>query len=332
MNGRWAGLAMAALVCLSASCSDSGADEKGKAGTAGKARIAFFGFAKANSFSAATFAGVEEYAKAHNAAAEFLDANLDPQAQVRQLQDAVTSKRFQVFVVQANDGAAVVAPLRAAVRAGIKVVVDFTPAGTRYDTAEPQVPGTITLVDVPARNGRTLGELAVQACRSKKIDPCDVAYFEGLKALPLDNARTKAAEDALAGQAGVRLKARIEGGYTQQTGRKAMQDLLQREPGVDVVVGSSQALLGAEAVAKGKPILYVANGGSRQTVKAVQDGRWYAAYYLPVKTLGAKTAELGLNAARGQNVPATNVMTDLVPGQGKGTREALAGVTGEYDE
>ncbi|MFI7699115.1 sugar ABC transporter substrate-binding protein [Nonomuraea sp. NPDC049480] len=340
---RWtASPALAAVALLAAGCVNPGAGGAQPSGTTsatgsaaasgGRKRIGFFGFAKANSFAAATFAGVEEYAKANNATAEFLDPNFDAQAQVQQLQDAVTAKRFDVFVVQANDGAAVVPAIRSAVQAGISVVVHFTPVGTRYDTADPQVDGTITLIDVPTLNGEGLAKLAVQACQSKKLDPCEVGYLEGLKALPLDNARTQAAVGALRSAPGIQVKAQVEGGYTQESGRKAMQDVLQKEPGIDVIIGASQAVLGAEAVAKGKDIMYVANGASRQTVKAVQEGRWFAAYYLPVKTLGAKAAELGLNKALGKQVPPTNVMTDVEPGTSMGTKDALAQVTGEYDE
>ncbi|MFC7100272.1 sugar ABC transporter substrate-binding protein [Nonomuraea rubra] len=268
-------LPVLALVALLAAGCVNPAEQPGGGGggatpSGGASRIGFFGFAKANSFSAATFAGVEEYARANGATAEFLDPNFDAQAQVQQLQDAVTAKRFDVFVVQANDGAAVVPAIQSAVRAGITVVVQFTPVGTRYDTAEPQVDGTITLIDVPTLNGEGLGRLAIQACQSRKLNPCEVAYLEGLKALPLDNARTQAAVSVLEAAQGVRVKARAEGGYTQESGRKAMQDILQKDPGIDVVIGSSQAVLGAEAVAGGKDILYVANGASRQTVEAVR--------------------------------------------------------------
>ncbi|GAA3602294.1 hypothetical protein GCM10022419_103320 [Nonomuraea rosea] len=337
MVPRWTALpALAAVALLATACVNPGTGGTTTAapstGSGGAKRIGFFGFAKANSFAAATFAGVEEYAKANNATAEFLDPNFDAQAQVQQLQDAVTAKRFDVFVVQANDGAAVVPAIRSAVQAGISVVVHFTPVGTRYDTADPQVDGTITLVDVPTLNGEGLGKLAVQACESKKLNPCQVGYLEGLKALPLDNARTQAAVGVLKSAPGVELKAQLEGGYTQESGRKAMQDVLQKDPGIDVVIGASQAILGAEAVAKDKDILYVANGASRQTVEAVRAGRWYAAYYLPVKTLGAKAAELGLSKALGKQVPATNIMTDVDPGKSMGTKDALAQVTGEYDE
>ncbi|MFC5822858.1 sugar ABC transporter substrate-binding protein [Nonomuraea insulae] len=335
MVARWTVLPTLALVALlSTACVDPGAARGGatSAPAGGPKRIGFFGFAKANSFSAATFAGIEEYAKANGATAEFLDPNFDAQAQVRQLQDAVTAKRFEVFIVQANDGAAVVPPIRAAVQAGISVVAHFTPVGTRYDTAQPQVDGTVTLIDVPTLNGEGLGQLAVQACKSRKLNPCEVGYLEGLKALPLDNARTQAAVGLLKATPGVQVKAQLEGGYTQESGRKAMQDVLQREPGIDVIIGASQAILGAEAVAKGKNIMYVANGASRQTVTAVREGRWFGAYYLPVKTLGAKAAELGLNKATGRQVPDTNVMTDVSPSVSMGTKDALAQVSGEYDE
>ncbi|MGW2148201.1 sugar ABC transporter substrate-binding protein [Nonomuraea bangladeshensis] len=333
--------AAAAILAFSTACvapgSETGTASSAPASQAAQGadaqkRIAFFGFARANAFAVATWNGIEEYAKANNATAEFFDPNFDAQTQVQQIQDAVTSKRFDVFIVQANDGASVVPALRQAVAAGITVVAEFTPVGTAYDTADSQVPGVITLVDVPADNGKKLGELGVEACRSKNLDPCKVAYLEGMKSLPLDNARTEAAVKALEAADGVELASRVEGGYTQEGGRKAMQDVLQAQPDVNVVIGSSQAIAGAESVVKGKGVLLIGNGGSRQAVKAVQDGRWFATYYLPEKSAGAKAAELGLAKARGQQVEESNSETVLAPNDGKGTKEALAGVAGEYDE
>lgn len=353
MVRRRAGTALAAAaLLLTAACSDpgtgtsAGRSADGGGGGGGKderLRIAFFGFAKVNSFAQATFAGIKEYARGHNAEAEFLDPNFDAQTQVRQMQDAITSKRFDVFLVQANDGAAVQPQVRAALKAGITVVTVFTPIGPRFDTAEPQVPGTVSVVDVPVDNGRVLGEMGLDACRSKAggdggdgggdADSCQVAYLEGFRSLPLDNARTKAVEKALAkGGPEVELAAKVEGGYTQQSGRKAMQDILQTVPDVDVVIGSSQAIAGAQKVASGKGIAFVGNGGSRQAVKAVRDGKWFATYYLSPKRMGAKAAEFGLEKERGGKVPATTVATDLALKGAKGTRSTLKGVEGEYDE
>ncbi|WP_243719552.1 sugar ABC transporter substrate-binding protein [Actinomadura sp. KC06] len=323
----------AGLVLALAACTDS--DDGGGSGPSGDAKsIAFFGFAKANSFSQATFEGVKEQAAKEGGKAEFFDSGFDAQTQLRQLQDAITSKRFGVFVLQANDGTAVVPAVRQAVRSGIAVVVQFTPVGTRYDTAEPQVPGVISLVDVPVQNGRQLGVLGVGACQASKAKPCKVAYLEGLKTLPLDNARTKAVVDSLKAAKDVEVVAQVEGGYTRDSGRKAMQDLLQAHPDVDVVIGSSQALFGAEGVAKGKDVLYVGNGASRQAVTAVREGRWFGIPYLPVRTAGAKAAELGLAKASGKNVPVTTEISSLAPNGGTLTKDLIvsSGVTGEYDE
>ncbi|WP_433325281.1 sugar ABC transporter substrate-binding protein [Spirillospora sp. CA-294931] len=328
---RRCAIVAAGLTLLAASCADADKDG-GKVESKNATSIAFFGFAKANSFTAATFEGVRQQAGKEGGKAEFFDPGFDAQAQVRQLQDAITAKRFGVFVVQAVDGAAVVPALRTAVRNGITVVVQFTPVGTRYDTAEPQVPGTISLVDVPVRNGERLGQLGAAACKSAK--PCKVAYLEGMRALPLDNARTKAVVGALKRTPGTQVVAQVEGGYTRDTGRKAMQDVLQAHPDVNVVIGASQALLGAESAAKGKKVVYVGNGASRQAVAAVREGRWHGVPYLPVRTAGAKAAELGLAKARGKSVPAATEISSLAPNGGVVTAKEVAafGITGEYDE
>src|SRR5919201_2963366 len=66
-------------------------------------KVAFFGFAAANSFAQATWSGVQQAAKACNASAKFFDPNFNAQTQVSQIQDAITTGQYQVFIVQAND-------------------------------------------------------------------------------------------------------------------------------------------------------------------------------------------------------------------------------------
>lgn len=310
----------------------TGPDSVAKVDESKPLAIAFFGFARANSFAQATWAGIEGYAKEHNATAEFFDSNFDGQKQTSQIQDAVTSGRFKVFIVQANDGTAVIPPIEQALAAGITVVVEFTPVGTRYDTKDPQVPGTITLVDVPTENGKLLGTLGVEACKKAAVNPCKVAYLEGFKTLPLDNARTKAVVDTLKA-GGADVVASVEGGYTNESGRKAMQDVLQSHPDVNVVIGSSQAIAGANAVAgAGSKIEWVANGGSRQAVQAVRDGRWFASVCVPERTAGATATALGLAKARGGNVPAATAYVQLSPVGLKCTAETASKVEGQYDE
>ena len=265
--------ALAASLALGACGGDDESDAPaGGEGAGGQevTKIAFFGFAKANSFAQATWAGVQEQAKKEGVEAEQFDPNFDSAKQVSQIQNAITSGEFQAFIVQANDGNAVIPPIREALEEDITVVAEFTPVGTRYDTIEPQVDGMQFVGEAPTQNGTALGEAGVAACEG--IDPCQVAYLEGFKSLPLDNARTEAVKSALAKEPSIELVASVEGGYTQASGLKAAQNVLQANPDVDVMIGSSQAIAGAEQAVKdaGAEVKLIGNGGSRQAIDAVR--------------------------------------------------------------
>ena len=337
MRTRWTAAAAALLMAVAIGA--CGSDDEEAAAPAGGGggetaqevkKIAFFGFAGANSFAQATFAGIKEQAAKEGVEVQFFDPNFDAATQVSQIQNAITTGEFQAFIVQANDGNAVVPPVREAIEEGITVVGEFTPIGTRYDTIEPQVDGLIFVGEPPTENGTALGELGVQACEG--MDTCEVAYLEGFKALPLDNARTEAATKALKAAPNVKLVASVEGGYTQDSGLKAAQNVLQAHPGVDVMIGSSQAIAGAEQAAKdaGAEVKLIGNGGSRQAVTAVKEGRWFASYVAAEKSAGAKAAELAIAAARGEKVPASFDTRDLQDPMG--TKDNLGDFEGQYDE
>lgn len=296
-----------------------------------KLSIGFFGFAKANSFAQATWAGIQDYANSHNASATFLDSNFDGPTQVNQLQDAVTSKRYDVVIVQANDGTAIVPAVKQAVAAGITVVIEFTPVGGRYDTTDPQVPGTVSIVDAPTYNGQGLATLGLGACKKLNVQPCKVAYLQGFANYPLDTARTNATVAALKA-GGADVVASVVGGYTADTGRTAFQNVLQAHPDVNVVIGSSQAVEGAAPLASGKNILFVGNGGSKQAFTGVASGKWYGVYVIPEKTEGEKAAALGLDKARGKNVPISGDARTLTPYHALGTAATLQGQTADYSD
>lgn len=269
--------------------------------------VAFFGFAAANSFAQATWAGVKQAAKQGGATAKFFDPNFNAQTQVSQIQDAVTSGRYQAFVIQANDGNAVIPAIQQAVKAGIAVVAEFTPIGSNYASLKPPIPGVTFVGESPVHNGTELGALGIAAC--KGLNPCNVAYLEGFKSLPLDNARTAAVKKELGTASNVKLVADVEGGYTQATGLKAAQDVLQAHSDVNVIIGSAQAIEGAQQAVKkaGKTgqIKLIGNGGSCQAVAGVKSGAWFATYALPETTSGFKATQLAIQAGNGQKVPTT---------------------------
>lgn len=317
---------LASLALLTSACTPPTQAASGPTSAADASKqlkVGFFGFAKSNGFAQGTFLGVEQAAKANNATATFVDPNFNAQTQVQQIQDAVTSKQFEVIVVQANDNQALIAPLQQAVQAGITVVVEFSVIGPKFDTIQPQIPGAISIVDLPTSNGKILGEMGKEACATVPGDTCKVAYLEGFKSLPLDNARTDAVKAELATDPRIKLVASVEGGYTQDSGRQAFQNVSQANPDVDVVIGASQAITGAAAAAGGSDIKFIGNGSSKSNVEAVRSGKWFSIYVSDVVANGAKATELGLAKARGEQVETAVDEAALAPNQGKGTKQAL---------
>lgn len=322
-------MALGIGACSKPSSSTGGATKAAAADK--KLNIGFLGFAKANSFAQATWAGIQEYAAAHNASATFLDSNFDGPAQVNQLQDAVTSKRYDIVIVQANDGTAVVPAVKQAVAAGITVVIEYTPVGGKYDTTQAQIPGTVSIVDAPTINGQGLGTLGLGACKESGAKPCKVAYLQGFADYPLDTARTNAVISSLKA-GGANVVASVVGGYTADSGRTAFQNVLQAHPDVNVVIGSSQAIEGAAPLAKGKKIKFVGNGGSTQAFQAVMSGTWSGVYVTPEKADGAKATELGIAKARGQGVPTSTDSRTLTDYNSLGTKKTLQGKTADYSD
>jgi ribose transport system substrate-binding protein len=320
-------VALAAVVGVAAS---NGATSRHDAQAKKVTNLAFFGFASANSFAQATWKGVQQSAKAHNVKAKFFDPNFNAGTQVSQIQDAITSKKYQAFVIQANDGNSVVPVVKQAIKAGIAVVGEFTPIGPRYNTIKPQVPGLVFVGEAPTWNGTSLGKLGVAACKGK--NPCNVAYLEGFKSLPLDNARTAAVKAALKKAKNVNLVASVEGGYTQASGLKAAQDVLQAHSDVNVMIGSSQAIEGAQQAVKGAgklgKIKLIGNGGSCQAVAAVKSGLWYAAYVIAERSSGKVATDLAIKKASGQKVPSsldTRTLQNPI-----GTKKTLKGYKAQY--
>ena len=292
--------------------------------------VAFFGFWKSNSFTQAVLAGVkEEAAKAKVNVLDLTPDAYDANAQIKAVQDETVKGDAQIYVILADDSVSMATAAKDAIAKGIKVVASFTPLGPDFTTLVPQVPGLIVVGESPVSNGVILGQLAAQACATKS--PCNIAYLEGLKALPLDNARTKAFLSTVAAKAPkAKVVADVEGGYAPDSGKKAAQDVVQAHPEVNVMVGSSQAILGAQSVVDTSKVALIGNGSSKEAYAAVKAGKWFALYQSDVKGMGAKSFLQGYYAARGLKInPSFNSQKLMNP---FGTAANLGSNTGEYSD
>lgn len=293
-------------------------------------KIAFFGFWKSNSFTLAVLDGVKSAAAA--AGAEVVDLTTpgyDAVAQTKAVQDQTVKGDAQMYVLLASDSVGMATAAREAIAKGIIVVAAFTPLGPSFDTLEPQVDGLVVVGETPVANGKVLAELAVEACGT--LNPCNVAYLEGLKALPLDNARTTSFLSTLAaGNPNAEVVAQLEGGYTPDQGKKAAQDALQRNPDIHVMVGSSQAIIGAQGVVDVTKVKLIGNGSSLEAFEGVNSGAWFALYNMDVAGMGSKSVEMGLAVASGEStVRSFDTQTLRDP---HGTKDVLSGFTSSYSD
>ena len=113
------------------------------------------------------------------------------------------------------------------------------------------------------------------------LNPCNVVYFYGIKGIPLDNAIKEGFDETIAANPNIKIVAEGEGKYLgPDTAQKGMQDIMQKTPAFDVVVGADQSIQGVvlaltDAGKLGKSKL-IGFGGSKAAIDGIKNGTWFA--------------------------------------------------------
>jgi ribose transport system substrate-binding protein len=277
-RGPVALVAIAAVLGLAA-CGSSAAASPNTAASK-TLDIAYLSFAVDNSYDAPMLAAAQEVANGNHANVKVFDAANSPQTQYSQLQDAITSRRYNGIIVQPISGTGLISLVKEAIARRIKVVNMDQILGSNLATDEPQVTGlSANVTFVPTKIGTQLGELVVRACQSENLNPCNVGYLYDIKASALDVAISGAFNQVIAADAAVHVVADGQSFFTPATGLTAVQDMLQTYPRLNLIVGSDQGIEGAaQALAAadltGKVIL-VGYGGSAAALAGITSGAWY---------------------------------------------------------
>src|SRR5580765_4776308 len=131
-----------------------------------KVRIAYFA-PLANTYVQGELRGIAGVMKKEkNVELVKFDTGFDATKQFNSVQDAITQKKFDGFIVLPLDSVGLVPAVQQAIKAGIKVVNADTPLGPRQDTVVPQVKGqTGTVFDPWTLRGVWGGKLVIQACK-----------------------------------------------------------------------------------------------------------------------------------------------------------------------
>ena len=285
------GVAMATAGLMLAACSSSSSSSSSSASSSSSSssasasstkhlNIAYLSFAVENSYDAPMLAAAEAVADDNNATLKVFDANNSPQTQYSQLQDVITSGLYDGIVLQPIFGTGLISLVQQAIAKGIKVVNMDQVLGPNYNTDAPQVTGlAANVMFVPTEIGTKLGNMVVQACQSKNLNPCNVGYLYDIKASALDVAISGAFNKAIAADPGVKVVAQGQSFFSPTVGLTAVQDMLTAKPDLNLIVGSDQGIEGGvQAVAArhltGKIIL-VGYGASAAALAGVASGAWY---------------------------------------------------------
>jgi ribose transport system substrate-binding protein len=281
--------------------------------------IAYLSFAVANSYDAPMLAAAQAAAASGNAKLTVFDANLDPAAQTKQLQDAVASGKFDAIITQPLYGAGMVQDVTNAINAGIAVGNIDQILGADNTTAESQIPGLMANVAfVPSTLGKKIGELVVQACMEKAANPCNVGYIWSVKAAALDTTLRQAFDEVIASHPEIKVVAEGESFYTTAAGLKAAQDMLQAHPDLSIIMGADQAITGAATAVgpdnNGK-IALIGYGGGAIALQGIKSGERYGTVMQMPATEGRLGTEQLIQAIRtGTPAPGMDPLDSLPEG------------------
>jgi ribose transport system substrate-binding protein len=281
--------------------------------------IAYLSFAVANSYDAPMLAAAQAAAAAGNAKLTVFDANLDPAAQTKQLQDATASGKYDAIITQPLYGAGLVEDVKKAIAAGIAVGNIDQVLGSDMTTAESQVPGlSANVAFVPAELGRKIGELVVTACADLKANPCNVGYIWSVKAAALDQALKAAFDTAIASHPEIKVVSDTgESFYTTALGLKASQDIVSAHPDVSVIVSADQAITGAVAAVKDikDKVRLVGYGGGTIALQGIASGeRFGTVMQMPATEGGQGTTQLIQAIRSGTPAPGVDPLASLKDG------------------
>lgn len=298
-------------------------------------KIAFFSAGTNNTYLQAGIAGAKEAAKAAGAEIDVFDGKFDAQEQFNQMQSALTSGKYNVFVVEPNDGNLVCNLLsKQAVEKDILVSVFNQPICDRATKAGDEVwqPGTVTYV-----GGQTLDVYNAWIDRiiQENPDGGKVAVISG----PDLNANTINLNTALKklDGAGFSVVANQKTDYSTPKAYAAAQTMLQANRDLDLIIsnysGMTQGVVqAAKAGNRLGSVKIYDMGGNKWALGAVADGQLAQTVIFLPRQEGFDAVDAVIKSVQGKEVPKFINLTesDVLPGTPFVTKDNVSKFTPEY--
>ncbi|WP_052382396.1 sugar ABC transporter substrate-binding protein [Paraburkholderia kururiensis] len=243
---------------------------------------------------------VETYGKEKGVNVITVDAKGDAATQVNQIQDLLTRKIDALIYIPAGATAAGV-PVRAAKAAGVPVIA--------VDRNPPDAPGNTFIATDSEAAAEQLGEWIVKQTKGTAT----LAELQGQLGTTPELAREKGFSKAIAKAPGIKVVARQPAEWAQDKGFAVAQDMLQRNPGINVIFGHADAMaLGAAQAVKvsnvGHKVLIAGFDGDLAGLKAVRDGVIDVTMTQQTQRMGRMAVDSALELIAKKSVPAQQLL------------------------
>jgi len=230
------------------------------------------------------------------------DGQNDMAKQIGDVEDMV-ARGINVLIIDPRDPEGLVPAVNAAAKAGVKVVV--------VDSALNPRANYVTLIQSSNdQNGRLIGTWLAKKTKGK---PLKIALISGAKGNVVGEERRLGVIRGLVeaqlqqgSSSNVNIVGQGWGGWTNEGGLKAMEDLLVAHPDIDVVLGENDAMvLGArkaleQAGKLDKVLLVAAADGQKEAYRLIKDGKYGVTGLNDPDVIGTLAAEYGIQAVQGK--------------------------------
>jgi ribose transport system substrate-binding protein len=277
-------LAAAALAGTTALTACGSSDSGGSAsGGSDSYSVAVLLASSQNGYNQAVSQGVENAIKELGAHVKtsVLDGGFNSDTQLSQLETAGSGNKYDGIIVVPNDGVSLAAAFP--LSNGIPVATVLNPIGPDISKMDPQVDGVVSTVAVdPAGAAKKQAEGVVTYCQD--IDPCNVVLLVGNLSATLDVTRQEAYKSVLGQHDNIKVVATAEGQYDPDTSSKAIANVLQAHPDINVVLSNAdQQTQGAQIALEDagvdlSKVYLTGGGGTTYAVENVRKGTWKADY------------------------------------------------------
>ncbi|MCQ8242256.1 substrate-binding domain-containing protein [Rhizosaccharibacter radicis] len=258
---------------------------------------------------------IQKRAQALGATVVTADANGDMLKQISDVEDML-SQKIDVLVMDPKDAKGLVGATKEAAAAHVPVIIVDS-------SIDPSAPVLTTIQSSNSENGRLIGDWLIGKVKGMDLR---IALLSGDQGNLVGEARRDGVMDGIVeaqlrqlGHAGFTIVGQGWGGWTQEGGIKAMEDLLTAHPDINAVLAENDSMaLGAMRAIKdaGKSdkniLVFAAADGQKEAVKLIQDGSYGATGLNDPAVIGKMAAELAVKAANHQ-VPADTPKITYTP-------------------